>query len=99
MESLIHSLSPLPANVRRPITIDRGTEFTAWRHLKASFDIYPWLCDPQSPWQKGTVENTNNRLRRANFWDTGRLLKSSGKTLWKETNHPDKLTPQNCASP
>ena len=64
MESLIESLSPLPAHARRSITFDRGTEFTAWRHLKAGLGIDPWFCDPQSPWQKGTVENTNNRLRR-----------------------------------
>ena len=34
MEGLIDSLSPLPAEARRSITFDRGTEFTAWRHLK-----------------------------------------------------------------
>lgn len=64
MERLIDSLSPLPAEARRSITFDRGTEFTAWRHLKAGLGADPWFCDPQSPWQKGTVENTNNRLRR-----------------------------------
>jgi IS30 family transposase len=64
MEGLIDSLSPLPAEARRSITFDRGTEFTAWRHLKAGLGVDPWFCDPQSPWQKGTVENTNNRLRR-----------------------------------
>lgn len=64
MESLIGSLSPLPASARRSITFDRGTEFTAWKHLKAGLGVDTWFCDPQSPWQKGTVENTNNRLRR-----------------------------------
>jgi IS30 family transposase len=64
MEGLIDSLSSLPANARRSITFDRGTEFTAWRHLKAGLGVDPWFCDPQSPWQKGTVENTNSRLRR-----------------------------------
>ncbi|MGO4908799.1 IS30 family transposase [Pseudorhodobacter sp. W20_MBD10_FR17] len=64
MEGLIGSLSPLPANAHRSITFDRGTEFTAWRHLKAGLSVDPWFCDPQSPWQKGTVENTNSRLRR-----------------------------------
>ena len=64
MESLIESLSPLPANARRSITFDRGTELTAWLHLKAGVGVDPCFCDPRSPWQKGTVENTNNRLRR-----------------------------------
>jgi len=49
MEGLIESLSPLPAHARRSITFDRGTEFTAWRHLKAGLGVDPWFCDPQSP--------------------------------------------------
>lgn len=64
MEGLISSLSPLPKHARRSITFDRGTEFSAWPHLKAGLGVDPWFCDPQAPWQKGTVENTNNRLRR-----------------------------------
>jgi len=64
MEGLINSLSPLPARARRSITFDRGTEFSAWLHLKDGLGVDPWFCDPQSPWQKGAVENTNNRLRR-----------------------------------
>lgn len=64
MEGLIDSLSPLPAEARRSITFDRGTEFSAWQHLKDGLGVEPWFCDPSSPWQKGTVENTNNRLRR-----------------------------------
>lgn len=39
MEGLIDSLSPLPAEARRSITLDRGTEFTAWRHLKAGLGV------------------------------------------------------------
>jgi IS30 family transposase len=31
---------------------------------QAGLELNHWFCDPQSPWQKGTVENTNNRLRR-----------------------------------
>lgn len=64
MEGLISILSPLPSHARRSITFDRGTEFTAWAHLQAGLGVDPWFCDPQAPWQKGTVENTNNRLRR-----------------------------------
>jgi IS30 family transposase len=64
MEGLIEGLSPLPKHARRSITFDRGTEFSAWMHLKDGLGVDPWFCDPQSPWQKGTVENTNDRLRR-----------------------------------
>ena len=50
--------------VRKSITFDRGTEFSAWKYLKAGIGADAWFCDPQAPYQKGTVENTNNRLRR-----------------------------------
>ena len=63
MEGLIEGLSPLPLPARRSITFDRGTEFSAWPYLQAGLGLQTWFCDPQAPWQKGTVENTNNRLR------------------------------------
>lgn len=64
MEALIHGLAPLPANLRQSGTFDRGTEFSAWKHLKAGIGADAWFCDPQAPYQNGTVENTNNRLRK-----------------------------------
>ncbi len=64
MESLIQGLSALPADARQSITFDRGTEFSAWQRLKDGIGADSWFCDPQAPWQKGTVENTNNRLRK-----------------------------------
>lgn len=64
MEALINGLAPLPADARQSITFDRGTEFSAWRRLKDGIGADSWFCDPQAPWQKGTVENTNYRLRK-----------------------------------
>jgi IS30 family transposase len=64
MEALINGLAPLPADARQSITFDRGSEFSAWNHLKEGIGADSWFCDPQAPWQKGTVENTNKRLRR-----------------------------------
>lgn len=64
MGRLIDGLSSLPAHARQSITFDRGTEFSAWQDLKEGLGIDSWFCDPKSPWQKGTVENTNNRLCR-----------------------------------
>lgn len=54
----------LPLLARRSITFDRGTEFAIWPHLQAELGTQTWFCDPSSPWQKGTVENTNRRVRR-----------------------------------
>ncbi|MFC4732259.1 IS30 family transposase, partial [Salipiger abyssi] len=64
MEALIHGLSALPADARQSITFDRGSEFSAWQRLKDGIGADSWFCDPRAPWQKGTVENTNNRLRK-----------------------------------
>ena len=64
LETLVRGLAPLPADARQSITFDRGTEFSAWKHLKAGIGADAWFCDPQAPYQKGTVENTNNRLRK-----------------------------------
>lgn len=64
MEMLIQGLAPLPAEARQSVTFDRGTEFSAWQQLKLGIGMDSWFCDPQAPWQKGTVENTNNRLRK-----------------------------------
>jgi len=36
----------------------------SWPHLQAELGTQTWFCDPSSSWQKGTVENTNQRARR-----------------------------------
>ena len=64
MDGLVQALQALPHLARRSITFDRGTEFTDWPYLQASIGAQTWFCDPQSPWQKGTVENTNGRVRK-----------------------------------
>ena len=64
MDGLIGVLQALPRQARRSITFDRGTEFTDWPCLRAGIGTETWFCDPQSPWQKGTVENINRRARK-----------------------------------
>ena len=57
-------LASLPRHLRQSITFDRGSEFMAWPLLSNHIELGPFYCDPGSPWQKGTNENTNGRLRR-----------------------------------
>ncbi|MEP2984110.1 MAG: IS30 family transposase [Sulfitobacter sp.] len=64
MNRLINEMSPLPSEARRSITFDRGFEFTSWRELNKGMGTKAWFCDPQAPWQKGSVENMNRRVRR-----------------------------------
>jgi len=64
MGKIMKAVRDLPYAARRSITFDRGTEFVSWPHLQAEIGTQTWFCDPSSPWQKGTVENTNRRARR-----------------------------------
>lgn len=64
MGKIMRAIRELPYLARKSITFDRGTEFVSWPHLQAEIGTQTWFCDPSSPWQKGTVENTDRRLRR-----------------------------------
>lgn len=61
---LMNVMEPLPQTARKSITFDRGIEFSGWRKLKPGIGTEAWFCDPQAPWQKGSVENLNKRARR-----------------------------------
>ena len=62
--ALTAMLRPLPAHLRQSITFDHGTEFTRYHHIEQQLGARTYLCDPHSPWQKGSVENAIGRLRR-----------------------------------
>ncbi|MDH7799259.1 IS30 family transposase [Beijerinckia sp. GAS462] len=94
MEGLINVLSPLPHAARRSITFDRGTEFTDWSYLQAGLGVQTWFCDPQAPWQKGTVENTNRRARKWLSRDTD-PLSIKGRELYDICAHLNS-TPRKC---
>ena len=61
---LMNVMEPLPQTARKSITFDRGIEFLGWRKLKPGIGTEACFCDPQAPWQKGSVENLNKRARR-----------------------------------
>lgn len=62
---LRQTLATLPSPMRKSICFDNGTEFAAHHRLRKPLGIETFFCDPHSPWQKGGVENTIGRLRRA----------------------------------
>lgn len=64
MDKIIQAFSSLPAFARQSFTFDRGTEFAGFRALEDGMGARSWFCDPSAPWQKGTVENANKRIRR-----------------------------------
>jgi transposase, IS30 family len=57
-------ITRLPAHLRRSLTWDQGREMTPFAGIQIVPDLDLWFCDPHSPWQRGTNENTNGLLRQ-----------------------------------
>ena len=57
-------LAAFPPEARRTISYDNGPEFALHRNLEAALGTEAFFCDPHSPWQRGTIENTNGIFRR-----------------------------------
>jgi IS30 family transposase len=64
-EAMIGEMSRLPVHLRRSLTWDRGAELAHYRDIEVALDMPIYFCDPHSPWQRGSNENTNRLLR---FW-------------------------------
>lgn len=64
VDALIRGVKRLPAQLWHSLTWDRGLEMADHARFTVATDVQVFFCDPQSPWQRGSAENTNGLLRQ-----------------------------------
>jgi len=63
-DAIADTITTLPGQLRRSLTWDQGTEMAQHAQLRIDTGLPVYFCDPRSPWQRGTNENTNGLLRQ-----------------------------------
>jgi IS30 family transposase len=64
VDGLVRQVQRLPGGLMSSLTWDRGTELAHHKRFSVATDVEVYFCDPRSPWQRGSNENTNGLLRQ-----------------------------------
>ncbi|WP_136643489.1 IS30 family transposase, partial [Subtercola vilae] len=99
-DGLVTTIATLPTHLRRSLTWDQGTEMARHREVTLATDMAIYFCDPHSPWQRGSNENTNGLLRQyfpkgtnLNAHSTERLLEVATELNQRPRKTLDGITP------
>jgi len=75
-DAVTRTITTLPEQLRRSLTWGQGTEMSQHERLRVDTGVRIYFCDPRSPWQRGTNENTNGLLRQ--YFPKGTDLSAHG---------------------
>lgn len=92
--ALVKHAQRLPTELYKSLTWDRGTEMANHRHFTLATDIAVYFCDPKSPWQRGSNENTNRLLRQyfPKGTDLSRYTQAQLNTVARQLNERPRKT-------
>jgi IS30 family transposase len=91
-DAIAGTISSLPAHLRRSLTWDQGAEMAQHAKLRIDTGLEIYFCDPQSPWQRGSNENTNGLLRQ--YFPKGTDLSQHGTAELSAVAHALNTRPR-----
>ena len=77
-DAIARTITTLPEQLRQSLTWDQGAEMAQHAQLRDRHGLQVYFCDPHSPWQRGTNENTNGLLRQ--YFPKGTDLAATART-------------------
>ena len=91
-DAIAATISNLPTDLRRSLTWDQGAEMVQHAQLRLDTGLDIYFCDPQSPWQRGSNENTNGLLRQ--YFPKGTDLSKHGAGELRAVAHALNTRPR-----